>query len=226
MTWWISVSGSLCIRCWAHAASIGRPLSSTSTGNMMPSLRFALCEIASSLVARLALGVHPGPEILGMMRIDGRERHGRHLLRVPEEDVAVHVPAVRRRGPLVGDERRELAGLVVLVGDRDDSASRRCPATSGSTSSLMGSFLARLPGEPLEDLVELLRAYSTFSFCGDRQLAEGRVRVVRERDRARVFRVVGHAMEVQRATLDLHLEAGRVLDRLAHVNTCRPLPGP
>jgi hypothetical protein len=49
----ISVSRSLRSRDSAHAASIGRPFSSTSIGNMPPSERFALCEIAiSSLPAR------------------------------------------------------------------------------------------------------------------------------------------------------------------------------
>ena len=50
---WISVSGSLFTRDCAHAASIGRPLLSTSSGNMTPSDRFALCEIASSSLPAL-----------------------------------------------------------------------------------------------------------------------------------------------------------------------------
>ena len=50
---WISDSGSLFTRDCAHAASIGRPLLSTSSGNMTPSERFALCEIASSSLPAL-----------------------------------------------------------------------------------------------------------------------------------------------------------------------------
>ena len=42
----ISASRSLRSRDAAQAASIGRPFSSTSIGNMWPSERFALCEIA------------------------------------------------------------------------------------------------------------------------------------------------------------------------------------
>ena len=64
------------------------------------------------LVAGLALAVHPVPQILGMRRVERAERHRRHLGAVLEEDVAVQVQVVRRRGPLVGAERRELAGLV------------------------------------------------------------------------------------------------------------------
>src|SRR5438477_10883776 len=42
----ISISGSLRVRDAAYAASIGRPSVSTSVGNMRPSERLALCEIA------------------------------------------------------------------------------------------------------------------------------------------------------------------------------------
>src|SRR5260221_1908193 len=44
----ISISGSLRVRDAAYAASIGRPLVSTSVGNMRPSDRLALCDIARS----------------------------------------------------------------------------------------------------------------------------------------------------------------------------------
>ena len=77
------------------------------------------------LVARLALAVHPGPQVLRMIRIDRGERQRRNLLRVLEEDVAVQVAIVRRRAPLVGGEGRELARLVVLVGGFHDSLPHR-----------------------------------------------------------------------------------------------------
>ena len=49
----ISESGSLFVRSCAQAASMGRPLLSTSNGNIAPSDRLALCEIANnSLPAR------------------------------------------------------------------------------------------------------------------------------------------------------------------------------
>ena len=53
LSWWISVSGSLFTRSCAQAASIGRFLLSTSSGNIMPSLRLALCEIASNSLPAL-----------------------------------------------------------------------------------------------------------------------------------------------------------------------------
>src|SRR6266496_3483069 len=49
----ISISGSLRVRDAAYAASIGRPLVSTSVGYMRPSERFALCEIARSSLPAL-----------------------------------------------------------------------------------------------------------------------------------------------------------------------------
>src|SRR6266404_3948497 len=53
LSWCISVSFSLRSRDAAHAASTGRPLISTSVGNMRPSERFALCEIASTSLPAL-----------------------------------------------------------------------------------------------------------------------------------------------------------------------------
>ena len=79
-----------------------------------------------------------------MIRIQGCKGNIRHLLRILEDDVAMHVAVVRRRGPFVGGKGRELSRLVILVGDRDDCF-QTLPATSGSTSSLMGSFLSMEP---------------------------------------------------------------------------------
>ena len=66
----------------------------------------------------LLVGLHPGPELLGVFAVPGRER--KHLARaslaVAQQHVAVQVVAARRRRPLEADERGELAGLVVLVG--------------------------------------------------------------------------------------------------------------
>ena len=78
----------------------------------------------------------------------------------------------------------------------------------------MGSFLARLPASHLEDSIDVGRA-SNFQLLGNRLLAECGSRVVGQPDHAHVFRMVGDAMEVERA-LELHVEAGRVLDRLPH----------
>src|SRR5450631_2093773 len=53
LTCLISVSGSLSSRSCAQAESIGRPLPSTSMGNIRPLLRLALCEIASTSLPAL-----------------------------------------------------------------------------------------------------------------------------------------------------------------------------
>ena len=69
------------------------------------------------LDARLALGVHPFPELLGIRwESSDAERRVRHLV-APEENIAVQVAVAGHRGPLVGAEGRELAGMVVFVGD-------------------------------------------------------------------------------------------------------------
>ena len=66
--------------------------------------------------ARLALGVHPLPELRGIRGVERAERRVRHLV-APEENIAVQVALAGHRGPLVGAEGRELAGLIVFVGD-------------------------------------------------------------------------------------------------------------
>src|SRR5262245_35320845 len=53
LTCLISVSGSLVLRSLAQAESIGRPLPSTSIGNIRPLLRLALCEMASTSLPAL-----------------------------------------------------------------------------------------------------------------------------------------------------------------------------
>ena len=70
--------------------------------------------------ACLALGIHPVPEVLGMIRVDGRKGNFRHFAGVFEDDVAVQVAIVGRRAPLIRREGRELSRLVVLVRTGDD----------------------------------------------------------------------------------------------------------
>ena len=68
---------------------------------------------SDTIQADIALKLHIGPEVLRIDRVECRER-GRWRVTAPE-DVAMHIAAVRDRGPLVGDQRRELAGLVEFV---------------------------------------------------------------------------------------------------------------
>ena len=71
------------------------------------------------LVARLALRVHPVPQVRGTFGVERAEWIVRHLVAGAEEDVAVQVAVARHRCPLVRAERGELAGMIVLVGDLD-----------------------------------------------------------------------------------------------------------
>ncbi|MNI74078.1 hypothetical protein D3C73_1301410 [compost metagenome] len=66
-------------------------------------------------------------------------------------------------------------------------------------------------GNPLEDPIEVGRGFGN-QFLRNRQFAEVRFRVIRQGDNAHVFRVIGHAMEIQRAPLELHFKAHRVHD--------------
>src|SRR5262249_22587490 len=49
---------------------------------------------SQQLIARLALGVHPLPQILWMPGVHGTEWHFRHMPALAEEDIAVQVPVI------------------------------------------------------------------------------------------------------------------------------------
>ena len=166
------------------------------------------------LVARLALRVHPVPQVGGARGLERAEGIVRHLGAVAEEDVAVHVAVVRHRGPLVGAERGELAGLVLLVGDlhvllphggRDLRVHQRLHRRARIELEQVGEdpVLLFLAGRVLHD--HRLRR-------GQRaHVGPRRVGLLGDAD---VLRVVGHAHEVERG-VDLDVEAHRVLDGLA-----------
>ncbi|MCY1390658.1 hypothetical protein D9M71_54800 [compost metagenome] len=162
-------------------------------------------------IALFPLIVHPAPQVLGFVRVEGREGQVRHLLRVAEKHVAVHVLIVRCRGPFIGDKRGELAGLVVLVGDGDVLL----PDVAGHLR--INQFLdgiVQAAGDPFEHPVEIFRSLD-HQFLRDGQFAEVRLRIVGQGDHAHVFRVIGHAMEIQRSAFELHFKPHRVLDRHA-----------
>ena len=126
------------------------------------------------LVARLALRVHPVPQVLGVCGIERAVGHLRHLGAIAEEDVAVQVAIARHRGPLVRAERGELARVVVVVGDLDvvfPDRSRHLRAHE----RLDGR--SRREGEQIkEDLLLVLRVVGVFQNqrLRFRQLAERR----------------------------------------------------
>ena len=69
------------------------------------------------LITGFALRVHPLPQVFGMPGVQSAVGHRRHVGAVTEKDIAVQVPVVRGGGVSVRAERRELAGVVVFVGD-------------------------------------------------------------------------------------------------------------
>ena len=146
-------------------------------GEHDPAREIGIVRDRQELVPSLALLVHPVPEIRRRLAVERAERPGRDLGAILEVDVAVHVPEVRRRRPLVGAEGRELAGLVggvrglvvVLpdrVGDlRLDQFRDRFP-------------LDQAAAEPEVDLLDVGRVVHD-ELLGDRQLADRRGGVVR-----------------------------------------------
>ena len=121
-------------------------------------------------MARLALAVHPLPQVLGMLGIQRAEGRLRHLLGVFEEDIAVQVAVVRGGGPLVGGEGRELAGLVEPVGNGhvflpDGARHLRV------NQFLDGLVVCHRSAEPQEDSLNVGLA-ADLKFLRNRQLAD------------------------------------------------------
>ena len=170
------------------------------------------------LVALVAPYVHPGPEVLRVVGVEPRERDVRRLV-AAEDDVAVQVlveAAGARRGVLVGDERREDAGLVVAVRGPDDLA-------PGGTDDVLVELLAVARVGVLheshvglqggEDAAPLLDGLGVADSLGGRVVVCRLVRVLHRRQHAEVVRVVRDALEIERP-VELQFEPGRMLDRV------------
>ena len=123
--------------------------------------------------------------------------------------------------PFVGGEGRELARLVVLVGDLDDSLPDRA-GHFGADQLLDRLVLDERSAEEEVDLLDILLA-PDLQLLGDRQLAQIRLRVVGEPDGAHVFRMVRHGLEVERP-LDLDHVARRDAGSACPGRTGTPLP--
>ena len=122
----------------------------------------------------------------------------------------IHV--VRRRAPFIGRKGRELARLVIFVGDRHGLF----PDVAGHLriKELLDRLLLEYGGGEEEvDFLDVVPVTDP-QFLGNGQLAQFGARVIRQPDRPNIFRVIGHRLEVERA-LELHRVAARVLDRLA-----------
>ena len=122
----------------------------------------------------------------------------------------IHV--VWRRGPFISRKGRELARLIVLVGN--------CNGLFPDAAGHLGveKFADRLAPEHggAKEKINFLNVVLAVNlqFLGNRQLAYRGVRVIGQPDGAYVFGVIGHCLEVERA-LQLDRETTRMLDRLA-----------
>ena len=164
------------------------------------------------LVPGLALAIHPGPQILRMGGVHRGKRHCRSLLRILEDHIAVQVAIVGRRSPFVRGEGGERARFVELVGNvGDPSPDRACDL--GADELLDRLVLDDRSGEEEIDPLDIVLALDGQLSC-DRQLAQVRLWIVGEGDRAHVFRVIRDGREIER-TLDLHHVARGMPDRLA-----------
>ena len=150
-----------------------------------------------------------------MHGLERGERHRRHLAAVLEEDVAVEVHRVGRRGPFVGAERRELARVVRRVRHRDvllpDRLRDRGRHQRGNGLAPADEVVDGVERDP-RHLLLALRLEDERLRLGE--LADRRAGNVRLLDDADVLGVVGHAGPVERR-VDLDLVPERVLDRKA-----------
>ena len=187
----------------------------------------------------LAQPVHPAPELLRLVRVDARERPRRGL-RPREDDVPVvgsRLGRRRRGGPLVGDERGEVARVVVALRGEDRILPGRamCLIVEGRVLHLrvvrhprpllpqeaaVGTHLASeaLPEQDRAHLHRVRMQIVAFVHAVEGlravQLAYPGRRIGPLRHHAEKEPVVRDGKEVQRLA-ELHLVAEGVLDRLA-----------
>ncbi len=191
---------------------MGRPLLSTSNGNMAPSDRLALCEIASNILpARRCASIQAQRSSGWVKSMELNGTSGTFFVSL-KITLRCKIHVVRRRAPFIGRKGRELARLIVLVGDRDGLF------PDAACHLRVKQFLDRLVlehglAEEKVDLLDVVLA-ADLQLLGDRQLTDGRARLICQPDRADIFGVIGHRLEIER-TLELHRVAAGVLDRLA-----------
>ena len=148
-----------------------------------------------------------------MVVIHRAERHLGNMSAIAEEDIAMQVAIVGHGSPLVRTERRELAWVIVGVGDLDVLR----PDGAGNLRRHEG-FDRRLVGErqQVKKYFVLLR-FVIWMMENHRlrlwQLADGRARSVRLLCHANVFGVIGYSHKVHWG-LDFDVIAHGVLDDL------------
>ena len=136
------------------------------------------------------------------------------MLGTAENHVAVQVvPLVARRRVLVADEGGEVARVVVRFSGLDDLR----PGTPHDVhvQMFLGARVAAQVGAHTdEDAAALVGLLGHAQVCGDR-VAKGRGILLGHRwQHAQVHAVVGDGLKIERS-VELHVEAGRMLDRPA-----------
>ncbi len=197
---------AVAIRC---PGRVDGPAKAVDVGGIHPAVaQVGVMRNGQQLVACLALRVHPLPQVFGVPGVQSAEGHDRHLCTIAEEDIAVQVAVVRRGGVLVRAERRELAGMVVFVGDLDvflPDRARHLGAHEG---------FHRRSGEHIHEEGEDLLNVRLIVGVGENkrlrrgQLTQGRSRRVGFFRYPHIFRVVGHTHEVH-GRVDLDVVAQR-----------------
>ena len=171
-----------------------------------------------------ALDLEIGPEVLRQHRVEGGERSRRRL--VLEEHVAVHVRAVRDRGPFIGVERGELARIVVRVRRLDEPLPH-------ALAKLGRDVFRQWLGVLHEGLYQLLNGRAGFRRVFDARddglrevrLGEIALRVLELLQDAVIFRVIRDRDEIIRRPA-LHRLAGcGELDLLALGEVVGVVPG-
>ena len=145
----ISMSGSKRLRISAYSRSIGLPFGIVR-GEHHALAGIRVVRNGDDLHALLFEARQPGPQPLFPVDVDVAHRPLRHV-RVPEEDVAVEVAALRRGAPLEGRDGREDSRLVVLLRGGEDLLPA---AHRGLGPGVEGRVLGRLAAVVLDHVLE------------------------------------------------------------------------
>ena len=163
--------------------------------------------------------VHPIPEILGVERVESRERRVRRFA-APKHDVAVQVvvdAAGAGGGVLVGDESGVRAGVVVAIGARHDFGPRGSDHVHVEVRAHGRVGVRHVADVGLhggEDAAALLHRPCGTHGLGGRMVVGRLFGIEHGRQHAEIVGVIAYAVEVERR-VELHGETRRMLDGMA-----------